>query len=205
MSRIGVNDTKCKGKFNFCFDYNQNSLYDAAPMQKVKIPVTLDPAKAVQKRSSYEGVIPFDSLARLREVVVSKQGDVEVNIHCKKDEQGLDVISGHAEAHVDLICQRCNEELGLDLALDFAYSPIGLDESSEHLPQRYEAAELDEDGEINLHQLVEDELILAIPIVPMHEEASCKYSDKPLSFGEIEAIDDKPNPFDILKQLKKDS
>jgi uncharacterized protein len=41
--------------------------------------------------------------------------------------------------------------------------------------------------------------------VPTHNEASCSYSSEPTSFGKLAAKDDKPNPFDILKQLKKDS
>lgn len=192
-------------KVEFYFDYMSNYLYDAAPMQKVKIPVTLDPNRSAQKGVSYDGVVLFEKLPRLLEVINGSEGEVEVNIHCKKDEQGLTVVLGNAKAHIKTICQRCNDELGLDLELDFAYSPVGIGKSSEHLPKRYEVVEMDEEGEINLHQLVEDELMLAIPIVPMHEESHCRYSEKPLSFGEIEAEDDKPNPFEILKQLKKDS
>jgi uncharacterized protein len=85
------------------------------------------------------------------------------------------------------------------------YSPIGLDAESDHLPEGYDEVELDENGEINVFELIEDELILAIPIVPTHNEASCSYSSEPTSFGKLAAKDDKPNPFDILKQLKKDS
>ncbi len=192
-------------KVEFYFDYKSNYLYDAAPMQKVKIPITLDPVRAAQRGLSYEGVVPFDTLTRLGEVVTAGDSEVQVNVHCKKDKQGNNVIAGNASTKVVLQCQRCNEDLGLDLELEFAYSPVGIGKSSEHLPEYYEIAEMDEDGEINLHRLIEDELMLAIPIIPAHEDSNCQYSEQPLSFGEIEAKDDKPNPFDILKQLKKDS
>ena len=174
-------------------------------MQKVKIPITLDPGRAAQRGLKYDGVVMFDELSRFEQVVQDTSGEVAVKIHCKKDEQGLTILSGSFKARVTLICQRCNEEFGLDLEQDFAYTPLGKDAESDHLPDNIDIVELDENGEVNLRQLVEDELILAIPIVPMHDEASCQYSDEAKSFGEIEAEDEKPNPFDILKQLKKDS
>lgn len=189
----------------FYFDYMRNYLYDAAPMQKVKIPITLEPHHSAQRQVSYDGIVQFEKLPRLREVVTGIKGEVEVKIHCKKDRQDFTVVQGTAKAHILTVCQRCNGELGLDLELEFDYSPVGIGKSSDHLPSFYDVVEMDEEGNINLHQLVEDELMLALPIIPMHEESDCRFSEKPLSFGEIKAEDDKPNPFEILKQLKKDS
>ncbi|TQF71449.1 23S rRNA accumulation protein YceD [Pseudoalteromonas luteoviolacea] len=174
-------------------------------MQKVKIPITLDPGRAAQRRASYDGIVKLEELSRLQQVVQDQVGEIAVTIHCDIDQQGLVVVRGSARAKLTVLCQRCNDELGLDLAQDFAYSPVGLGAESEDLPESYDVVELDEEGEINLRQIIEDELILAIPIVPMHDEASCSFSDKPASFGEIEAEETKPNPFEILKQLKKDS
>ncbi|MEI5638438.1 MULTISPECIES: 23S rRNA accumulation protein YceD [unclassified Pseudoalteromonas] len=174
-------------------------------MQKVKIPITLDPCRAAQRRATYDGFVLLEELSRLQQVVQDQNSEIAVDIHCDIDEQGLVVLRGKVQAHLTVTCQRCNGELGLDLEQDFAYSPVGLGAESESLPERYDELELDEEGEVNLRQLIEDELILAIPIVPMHDEAQCSYSDEPKSFGEIAAEDSKPNPFEILKQLKKDS
>jgi uncharacterized protein len=174
-------------------------------MQKVKIPVTLDPSRAAQRQLSYDGVVQLEELSRLEQVVRDQSGEIAVQIHCKNDEQGLTVVYGSIQTRLTVVCQRCNDELGLDLVQDFTYSPVKADYESDELPDNYDMIELDEDGEINLRELIEDELILAIPIVPTHNEVNCSYSEKPASFGEIEAEESKPNPFDILKQLKKDS
>ncbi|TLX46614.1 23S rRNA accumulation protein YceD [Pseudoalteromonas phenolica] len=174
-------------------------------MQKVKIPITLDPCRAAQRRLSYDGVVQLEELSRLEQVVQDQTGEIAVDIHCSNDEQGLVVIRGSFRAHLTVICQRCNGDLGLDLEHDFAYSPVKAGDESDHLPDCYDVVELDEEGEINLRQLIEDELILAIPIVPTHDEASCAYSEEPASFGGVVATESKPNPFEILKQLKKDS
>ncbi|QTH71803.1 23S rRNA accumulation protein YceD [Pseudoalteromonas xiamenensis] len=174
-------------------------------MQKVKIPITLDPSRAARRRSDYEGVVMLEELSRLEQVVLDEAGEIAVTVRFEFDEQGLAVIRGNFSAKVHVTCQRCNGELGLDLEQDFAYTPVGLGAESDDLPESYDVVELDEHGEINLRQLIEDELILSIPIVPMHDEASCSFSDKPTRFGEIDEEDSKPNPFEILKQLKKDS
>ncbi|MCF2861362.1 23S rRNA accumulation protein YceD [Pseudoalteromonas sp. Cnat2-41] len=174
-------------------------------MQKVKIPVTLDPGRAATRKLEYDGVIRFEELSRFEQVVLDSSGEIAVHVHCKHDEQGLTVLSGSIKTTVTLTCQRCNEEFRLDLDQHFAYTPVGIGAESGDLPDYYDVVELDENGEVNLRKLVEDELILAIPIVPMHDEASCRYSEEAKSFGEIEAEDEKPNPFEILKQLKKDS
>ena len=174
-------------------------------MQKVKIPITLDPSRAAQRRLSYDGVVRLEELPRLEQVVQDEVSEIAVNIHCKNDEQGLVVIRGSLRAPLTVVCQRCNGELGLDLEQDFVYSPVKVGTEPEDFPERYDIVELDDEGEVNLHRLIEDELILAIPIIPTHNDASCAYSEKPASFGDINAENEKPNPFDILKQLKKDS
>ncbi len=174
-------------------------------MQKVKIPITINPVKSAQHLLSYDGEIEAVKLSRLGEVTNKIIDTVAVQIHCNVDEQGLVVINGHVKTKALVTCQRCNDDLGLDLELSFSYSPIDMGAESESLPDIYEAVELNEDGEVDIHRLVEDELILIIPIVPMHEEVSCSFSAEPKSFGVLEEKDDKPNPFDILKQLKKDS
>ena len=192
-------------KVYFYFDYVGNYLYDAAPMQKVKIPKTIDPVKVAKQRLAYEGIVELNKLSRLEKLVQDEVGEVQVKIHCKYDAQERLAIYGNANTSVTLTCQRCNGDIGLDLEIDLAYAAIAAGKSSDHLPDYYEVVELNEEGEVDLHQLIEDELILAIPIVPMHEESNCRYSEEPLSFGEIDEQDDKPNPFEILKQLKKNS
>ncbi|WP_392343780.1 23S rRNA accumulation protein YceD [Pseudoalteromonas prydzensis] len=174
-------------------------------MQKVKIPITLHPGKAAQHRLKYDGIVPLEKLVRLREVVQEEVGEIAVTIHCKNDEQGLVVISGNLSTHVTVTCQRCNGDLGLDLVQDFVYSPVAEDTELDNFPEDYDEVAVDENGEINVFDLIEDELILAVPLVATHNEASCSYSAKPASFGVLKAKEDKPNPFDILKQLKKDS
>ncbi len=62
-------------------------------------------------------------------------------------------------------------------------------------------------GTLDLLALVEDELLLALPIVPAHDPEVCQHpagfvvEDEPES-SEVE--DKRPNPFSVLAQLKRD-
>ncbi|WP_333607679.1 23S rRNA accumulation protein YceD [Arsukibacterium sp.] len=174
-------------------------------MQKLKIPVTLDPVKAAQKRSSYDGIVPLSSLTRLTESLLDQQADVAVKVQCATDQQGLAVLQGTASCQVSVSCERCGEPMTLALNCSFAYTPVKGDDSAalELIPERYDVIVRNEHGEINLRQLVEDELILALPLFPMHDEADCALSQAAMSFGDIGPEPEKPNPFAILQELKK--
>lgn len=174
-------------------------------MQKVKIPVTIDPVKAAQKRSDYEGIVPLNNLTRLVESLTGDQGDVTVRIECGTDQQGLTVLKGSADCAVSVTCERCGEPMAVTLDCSFAYTPIkaGDDAALELIPERYDVIEKDEHGEINLRQLIEDELILALPLFPAHDDADCTVSVQNMSWGDIGPEPEKPNPFAILQELKK--
>ena len=181
-------------------------LYDARPMQKVKLPHSVDPSKSAMKRSDYSGVIASKDMERLSDAVVSCDEWVNAEVQFEKDAQGLTVFHGHLDTQVTLICQRCNGELDYPLHVDFCYSPVQGqgDVDSETLPEAYEPVEVNDHGEVNLLQIFEDELILSLPIVALHAEEDCTVSEDDMQFGEIEPDQERPNPFAVLKELKRD-
>ena len=174
-------------------------------MQKVKIPRTVDPAKAAQKRLDYDGIIQPSLFKRLAETTAGVKRDAEVSLSFEIDEQRLSVISGKANVEVDLECQRCNEIFAHECEVQFTYTPVRSEKSEVDAPEEYDLVDLNEYGEIDLIQLVEDEFILGLPQVAMHDEADCSVNSNNLVFGELpkEIEDDKPNPFDVLKNLKR--
>ncbi|MDB1124412.1 23S rRNA accumulation protein YceD [Vibrio algarum] len=174
-------------------------------MQKVKIPRTVDPAKAAQKRLDYDGVIQPSLFKRLAETTAGVKRDAEVSLSFEIDEQRLTVISGKANVEVDLECQRCNEIFAHECEVQFTYTPVRSDESEVDAPEEYDLVDRNEYGEVDLIQLVEDEFILGLPQVAMHDEADCSVNSDNLVFGELpkEVEEDKPNPFDVLKSLKR--
>ena len=96
----------------------------------------------------------------------------------------------HIDAQLPVICQRCLDEMQVQLSLDFTYLvcqtlPIETDENDE-------TDWLEATADMNLQDLIEDELLLAMPVAPMHAHDCSKQS---MQSGE------KPNPFAVLKGL----
>ena len=175
-------------------------------MQKEKIPRTVDPARTAQKRLDVNGIIQVSLLKRLTEATEGVKRDAQVSMSFGLDEQRLVVISGKANVEVDLECQRCNEVFAHECDVQFTYTPYYNEKSEEEAPEEYDLVDLNEYGELDLIQLVEDEFILGLPQIAMHDDAKCSVNSNNLVFGELpEEIeeDKKPNPFDVLKNLKK--
>ena len=173
-------------------------------MQKVKLPHQVEPVKSALKRSDYEGVIATTDMARLMGSVVSSDEWVDVKVQFEKDAQGLTVFHGTLDTAVVLLCQRCNEAFDCPLHVDFCFSPVQGQQDAEALPEAYDPVEVGDHGEVNLLQLFEDELILSLPIVPFHAEEDCTITSDDMQFGEIEPEQRQPNPFAVLKELKRD-
>jgi len=170
-------------------------------MKNLKLPITIDPSRSAQRKLVCDGYFEVSGMNRLLAVCDAQCEQVQVNANFGVDEQGLVVISGTASATVALICQRCTEGFELALEVSFTFSPVKDVEAEAELPSYYDAIELDENGEVNLRELVEDEFLLEIPLIPRHPIKDCQAPSDSV-WGELPEELEKPNPFDILKNIK---
>lgn len=173
-------------------------------MKKVKLPLTVDPIKSAQRRLNYEGYYSQAQLVRLKDAVNQVLNNVEAELTFAIDPQKLVVMQGKATVDVMLECQRCGTPFPYHLSCTFNYSPVSNMDQADVLPEIYEPIELNDFGEIDLLGVIEDELLLSLPLVPMHEPEHCEVSEDEQVFGELpEELAKKPNPFAVLASLKK--
>ncbi|MCC2604136.1 23S rRNA accumulation protein YceD [Planctobacterium marinum] len=172
-------------------------------MSNVRLPKQVEPPKCAMKRSDYRGVMATGDMLRLKEAVIEILDDVAVDLRFEIDAQGLTFFHGNMLTKVSLECQRCNKPFEYPIEQPFCYTPISEGQSVEDIPEAYDPVELNEHGEINILELFEDELILSLPLVAMHDEKDCSVTDAEMSFGEIEPETEQPNPFAVLKELKR--
>jgi uncharacterized protein len=85
---------------------------------------------------------------------------------------------------------------------DFLLGLIQHESKAEHLAERYEPWVIETDDPVVLSSVIEDELILALPIVPKHEQA-CLPKDMWQSGEEIGEEEKPASPFAVLSALKK--
>ena len=170
-------------------------------MKNLKLPITINPFRSAQRRLVCEGVFKLSEMTRLLAACEARSEQVQVKVKFDVDERGLTVMTGTGSALVAFTCQRCTENFEQLLEVDFTFSPAKNAEAAEEIPSYYDVIELDENGEVNLRELMEEELILMIPLIPRHELEDCKAPADSV-WGELPEELEKPNPFDVLKQLK---
>lgn len=173
-------------------------------MQKLKLPKFIDPVKAATQRSDYQGVVAAKDMMRLAETVYAMDDFASIEVKFDTDAQGLHYFEGEITISVQVQCQRCDEPFAMPVAVSFSYTPVKAGQDIEEIPDIYEPVEVNDHGEIDLLQIIEDEIIVALPLVAMHDERDCKRKAADMVFGKIEPAAERPNPFAVLKELKRD-
>jgi uncharacterized protein len=136
---------------------------------------------------------------RLLSAVVSARQAAEVNLLFSQDEAHRTLIEGRFLLDVDMECQRCLQPVTQALSGELRLGVVWDEERAAVLPKNLDPLVVNDDS-VDLYALLEDEILLALPIVAYHEESQCQRSGS-YSTGEVE--ESRENPFSILAQLKK--
>lgn len=164
------------------------------------LPPVLDAWRMVAAKRLFDGRLPLSGMPRLRPVLADAEGDCRFEVEFGVDALGMRYVEVRAEAELPLLCQRTLERFLHPVRID---QRLGLitDESQEAaLPEGVEPLLLDASGELNPAGLVEDELILAVPVVPIDPDSA---EIEPHWPDEAEEEEEKPNPFAALAALKE--
>jgi uncharacterized protein len=168
------------------------------------LPTTLDVRKAAVRGVSVKGTLKPHDLPRLRALLAADDGEIQAVLTFSRDEENRYLIHTLITAQVVVSCQRCLEPLQQELASESTLAAVWTDEQAAQLPRYLEPLVADDHGS-NLWELVEDELILALPAFGYHDTQECRQilaAFAPEPSAELEPAGDKPNPFNILAQLK---
>lgn len=168
-------------------------------MHEKYIPEQIDPFRLAEQGVTLKGVAPFASMSRLKPNITSDDAVASVQVEFGTDEQGVCFINGHVDAVLMLECQRCMEPFKYAIIADFALGVVRTLEEAKQLPEQYDPA-LVQEGQLALRELIEDELILNLPIIPKHEPELCHLA-LPLRDSGWEQGEEK-NPFRVLELLK---
>ncbi|MDA8389700.1 MAG: YceD family protein [Gammaproteobacteria bacterium] len=149
----------------------------------------LDPQRLAESEARFEGriVLPAE---RLAELVEETPADVWVRLAFDWGPQHRPRVRGEVRAEAACLCQRCQEPLRCVLQSSWELIFAASDEQARSLGEEG----LDchhETGPLNLAAMIEDELMLALPMAPRHEPACA-----PLA-----CAGQAPHPFAALKEL----
>jgi len=169
-----------------------------------KLPKELDPFRLAQNGLTIEGQLPLSDLPRLAQLLLSDEGEVSIKMAFDVDEIGTAYMKGEFSVVGSITCQRCMEPMLLDLNVNCLLAMVIGERKVEGLTEQYDPWVLENSDPVLLSTVVEDELILSLPLVPKHQQACLP--DEAWSVGDSmidESIDDKPvSPFAVLSTLK---
>lgn len=169
-------------------------------MSEKYIPEHIDPFRYAEQDLKLDGLVKIADMHRLSSTLSSADGDVaKVSLQFGVDEQGITFLKGRVEAKLKLQCQRCMEPFTYEIISDFVLGIVNTLDEANSLSDHYEPALTKESG-LALRELIEDEIILNLPIIPRHEANECTVK-LPLKDAKWEQ-DKGENPFHILESLK---
>lgn len=115
-------------------------------------------------RRGFQGTWPVARLERLRGLLASDAGEVEFGARFGIDDSGYAFVDLSVKAELILTCQRTLEPFGFPVELEVRLGLIASEADAAALPEGYEPV-VARDEPSPLMDLVEDELILALPLI----------------------------------------
>jgi uncharacterized protein len=130
--------------------------------------------------SKLSGDWPVSDFPRLRDALYADRGALHYELEGVPEERGRPALHLAVRGTLRLTCQRCLGALDYDLrarsSLLLYASDAELDESSDDAegPEKVVGGK-----EMTVHDLIEDEVLLSIPIAPRHEQCTARAGDAP--------------------------
>jgi uncharacterized protein len=170
-------------------------------MPKDYLPAHVDPLRLAEHATTLDGLFQLKNMERLAQSLHASEGDTDVQLKFGIEQGGVRYLKGNLSASLTLQCQRCMESFSHHVQGEFAYGLVNTEAKAKQLSRRYDPVFVADDS-LNIQDLIEDELILNLPIVPMHCSADCKVHLPIVVAEDPGASADDNNPFKVIELLK---
>lgn len=165
-----------------------------------RVPEVLDAWRMVAAQREFRGRIPLAAMARLRDGLLQPEGEARYVLAFGTDALKVPYADLRIEAELPLECQRSLQRFLLPVRLEQRLGLVRDEADEAALPPGYEALLVEADGMLKPAELVEDELILALPVVPVSPAAEAVEREFAPTAEEIAQA----SPFAALAGWKKE-
>lgn len=173
-----------------------------------RLPDSVDVHRHAGQGTIFHGTYPLARFTRLGPLLQNTNGNVEAELEFGIDDDGVSFVTGWVRGELTVQCQRCFGPLMIPVDARVSIGLVKDDEQTRNLPEHYEPFLLSDDRHVALPELIEDELLLALPIVPRHSHECAATLAAILDTVTAAAEDVVPvkreNPFAALKTLRSD-
>jgi len=160
------------------------------------LPSVIDPIELAKAGARLAGGIPCEPMTRLAEMSLGLAPEARVDLRFGRDPSGHWTMQGSAKCVLTVTCQRCLQPMELEI-----HAPIQLALVHPGMPEEGIGSEdgvLVVSGAVSLPALIEDELLLALPMAPRHPLPEC-----PAASGHGNPERPRPeSPFHVLARRK---
>lgn len=176
-----------------------------------QLPTHIEPFKWAEQAFKWSGEVPLSRFTRIASETCAPidENKVQVDVRMYMDEyQRVAWLDATLAAIVPLTCQRCLEQIDTPLATQIHLALLKYEKQAERLGEDVDFFVLGEEQAvlgtadapvIDLVELLEDELLMSMPISSRHE--SCEHKHQPIVEDEPE-VEKRDNPFEALANLK---
>jgi uncharacterized protein len=153
----------------------------------------IDGLEFARTGSKLQGAWPVAGFTRLRDVLRTDEGTLQYELRGVPEKQGRPALRLRVDGALQFVCQRClgalEYPLHIEVSLQLAatQAEIDADPLEAEGPERIVASR-----EMPVRELIEDELLLALPLAPRHERCAG---------GGAEAVRGEQLPFSALRGL----
>jgi uncharacterized protein len=122
-----------------------------------------------EREAVLSGEIGLRQLARLREILHSDRGSIQASLKFHRQTNRSVTVDLSFETVLELTCQRCLEPVVRSVSERSSLTLLAPESMDSRVAKEGEAVVLTE-GRLNPAELIEDELIVSLPIIPRHAE-----------------------------------
>jgi uncharacterized protein len=157
----------------------------------------MDAGRFARGRRHASGVLALAQLPRLQDILFDREGAVSYAVEGYVSAKGRPVLRINLTAELALRCQRCLERLPvrLDIRRDLVFVPEGADLDAPQ-DEDDDTDAIPSAGPVDLHDLLEQEIVLSAPMAPRHPGDACGVEPVTATGGEA------AGRFAVLAQLK---
>lgn len=144
------------------------------PMQYPVLPELINPHRLAEKRAKLQGTLLLASMLRLKEALADTVGEAIIDMQFDRDENNTPLIHLKVSTNLILKCQRCLENFSYPISVDVLLSPMTGEEEIAKMQGKaiYEPLVM-EGGTVKLQDIVEDEILLSLPLIAKHAQEAC--------------------------------
>lgn len=169
-------------------------------LMSANVPEMLDAWRMVAARRRFDGRIPLSAMTRLQGSLVDTEGECVYSLQFDQDALlKVAYVELSIDVELPLACQRTLQRFLYPVQVRQRLGLIRDEDEEAALPPDYEALLVPDDGMLRAMDLVEDELVLSVPVVPMAPGSEAVEAEWVPSQEE----QDKASPFAALAALKK--